>query len=76
MPNSEFRRSFPNIYKTNLIFSKGVSAMPESSLAEYSSGVDLKVGENSVVSGIDSGEDSLNLPRNILAFTMALKGVI
>ncbi|EFP09490.1 hypothetical protein CRE_25238 [Caenorhabditis remanei] len=74
MPNSEFRRSFPHLYKTNIIFSKGVSAIPDSSLAEYSSGVDLKVGENSVVSGIDSGEDSLNLPRNILAFTMALKG--
>lgn len=74
VPESEFRRSFPAIFKSNIIFSKGVLAIPDSSLAEYSSGTDLEVGESSVISGIDSGANSLKLPGHVLVFTMALKG--
>lgn len=74
LPNSAFRKSFPTIFISNVIFSKGIQTAPMSSFVEYSSGMDLEIGENCVVSGIDAGTLTIKLPNNVLIFTMALRG--
>lgn len=74
LPNSVFRKSFPTLFKSNIIFSKGFRTAPISSFVEYSSGIDVDIGKNCVVSGIDAGTSKIKLPRGVLIFTMSLRG--
>lgn len=75
LPNSDFRQAFPMTFKSNVIFSKGIHHIPNSSFVEFSSGVDVELGENCIVSGVDAGTMAIKVPNDTLVFTMALRGV-
>ncbi|CCA65574.1 GDP-fucose pyrophosphorylase domain-containing protein [Caenorhabditis elegans] len=72
LPNSIYRNSFPGAFKSNIVFSNGISKLPEQSFVEFSTG-SLEVGKNSIVSGIDAGNSEIIIPSNTVVFTLALK---
>lgn len=74
LPNSIYRNSFPGAFKSNIVFSNGISKLPEQSFVEFSTG-SLEVGKNSIVSGIDAGNSEIIIPSNTVVFTLALKTV-
>lgn len=71
LPDSDFRNAFPRAFDTNIIFCDGLKSTPISSFAEFSSGT-CEVGKNSFISGVDFGNSKINLPDNIIMFTLAL----
>ncbi|ULU01770.1 hypothetical protein L3Y34_001813 [Caenorhabditis briggsae] len=73
LPESPFRHSFPSLFKSNIVHSEGINTIPKSSFIEYSTGVDLEVGENCISSGIDTGSLKIKLPSNTVIFTMSLQ---
>ncbi|CAL2036916.1 unnamed protein product [Caenorhabditis brenneri] len=71
LPDSDFRNAFPREFDSNIIYCDGLKSTPTSSFVEYSSGI-CEVGKNSVISGVDFGVSKINLPDNIIMFTLAL----